>query len=613
MPVHWPAWRSSVASGAAPRPAIAADDGSLLGRVRRVLGLPEERHRGTTAGAVGGGAALTVVAALVGFVAVAAQVTPPAAADPATQATARANAPVAGEIIGRADGQLAPTAHRVVEVFPPDGARGVDPMTEIRLRFDRPMDPSRACLAWDSPDRGYRPRGLLRYDERTRTFSLPVHLTPGGMHRITARSVVRDSPLRSEDFASVEAVGAKPFSWSFTTADPGKVEGAEPPRVTSVDPPPDTQQALLTPLRVTFDRPMDPSSYGVTGPEPDPGGREPELLGHADYDPGSHTFILLLKLPTDWNSEVRLVGFRSAKGAEAAQVAFPYRTRREPLAPSLRARVARAARDNTGLVRFLERVQAARRDLPGLREDVIATRTSGPDVPGWHRSYMANGATFAMRDDRHFYAEIDEIIGIPFRIGCNGETCWFQHEAELTTVPVAEVADKNLLVGDPFNALSRAKATEVIRDRMLEDLGETTALGRPCRRIRSWDVRLVASEFLTSPADWYIDLESLLPVRIVTDDITTDFAYPHLGEPIPDDLFRRPARPGIREVQAEPLGEGFTRRFVNVMDGSDGRMSVRWGSTGPAGRGQQWLELRVRFMIEVLKATTSKVLTEWFP
>ena len=89
----------------------------------------------------------------------------------------------------------------------------------------------------------------------------------------------------------------------------------------------------------------------------------------------------------------------------------------------------------------------------------------------------------------------------------------------------------------------------MIRERKLEDLGHSNALGRPCRRIRSWDVRLVASEFLTSPIDWFIDVESLLPARINTGFFTTDFTYPHLGEPIPDDLFRRRAEPGFAKLE----------------------------------------------------------------
>jgi hypothetical protein len=327
---------------------------------------------------------------------------------------------------------------------------------------------------------------------------------------------------------------------------------------------------------------MDPYSYGVTGPEPAQAGRELELLDYPEYDPRSRTFTLVLKLPHDWNGEVRLVGFRSADGANVAPVAVPYRTRRELLAPSLRARLERAARDDTGLVRFLERVQAARRDRHGIREDVITTLTSGPGVPGWHRTYETSGATFAMRDDRHFYAEIDEIMGIPFRIGCDGETCWFRHDAELTTLPVDEVAERHLNVGDPFLAAIGAKATDVIRDRKLEDLGETNAFGRPCRHLRSWDVQLVAAEMLTYPIDWYIDVQSLLPIRIEAGPSKIDLDYPHLGEPIPDELFRKSTDTRIRETRAEPLATG-SHRFLSAIDGGEGRMSVRWGSKGPAG------------------------------
>jgi beta-lactamase regulating signal transducer with metallopeptidase domain len=55
----------------APRPAVAADDGSLLDRIRRILGLPDEQRRWATARLVGGGAAMSIVAGLVGFAALA--------------------------------------------------------------------------------------------------------------------------------------------------------------------------------------------------------------------------------------------------------------------------------------------------------------------------------------------------------------------------------------------------------------------------------------------------------------------------------------------------------------------------------------------------------------
>lgn len=567
-------------------PVVAADDGFLLNRVRRILGLPDEQRRWATARLIGVGAAMSILSGVAGFVTFTEPALTSAAAETARATDQELNLFEFIDTPGMATLEDAPAAKgapRVVEVFPPDGARGVEPITEIRVRFDRPMDPSRVFLAWDPREQfGYRVRGPLRYDDRTQTFSLPVHLTPGGLHRITAGKHA-DGPLRTEGFESVEDVAAEPFSWSFTTADQVAAEGVEPPRVTAVDPSPDTQQALVTPLQITFDRPMDPLSYGVAGPEPDSFGRQPALLDQTEYHPESRTFTLLLKLPPNWNGEVRLVGFRSAEGGNLAGVSLAYRTRREPLAKSIRARVERAGRDDPELVRFIERVQAARRDRPGLREEVLTTSTYGLKAACWHQSYATNGATFAMRGDRHFYGEVDEIVGIPFRVGSDGETCWFRSSAELRALPINEVAEKNLLVGDPFGAMSRASAREVIRERKLEDLGQANTNGRPCRRIRSWDIRLIAPDFLTSPIDWYIDIESLLPLRMDTGFYSMDFSYPHLGEPIPDEFFRRQSGPGIREVGAEPMAEGYTRRFLNVIDGSNGRMSVRWGSKGPAG------------------------------
>ena len=283
---------------------------------------------------------------------------------------------------------MAADSPRVVEVFPAEGATSVDPTTEIRLRFDRDMDPNRAFLAWDGREQaGFRTRGPLRYDPATRTFILPVSLTPGSNHRITAGRD-RGGQLKPEGFASTEGVVAERFSWSFTTAAPSPARGnAEPPRVTAVDPPPDSQVGLLTLLRVAFDRPMDPTAYGVSGPEPAELSREPELLGPPQYDREDRAFTLLLRLPQDWNGEVRLVGFRSADGALARPIVLPYRTRREPLAETLRVKVERTGRDDPELVRFIERVRAARRGVHSLREEVRTTSTFGLRSPMWHQHY----------------------------------------------------------------------------------------------------------------------------------------------------------------------------------------------------------------------------------
>jgi hypothetical protein len=39
----------------------------------------------------------------------------------------------------------------------------------------------------------------------------------------------------------------------------------------------------------------------------------------------------------------------------------------------------------------------------------------------------------------------------------------------------------------------------------------------------------------------------------------------------------------VRVTDPEPLTKGQTHRFITVIDGTNGRMSVRWGTQGPKG------------------------------
>ena len=93
--------------------------------------------------------------------------------------------------------------------------------------------------------------------------------------------------------------------------------------------------------------------------------------------------------------------------------------------------------------------------------------------------------------------------------------------------------------------------------------------------------------------DWSIDAETFLPSRVETILIHSmraysalDFKYTRLNQPIPDEEFRPETvarAPRLKAESGPPLADGYTRRFINVSDGSNGRMSVRWGMKGPKG------------------------------
>jgi hypothetical protein len=45
----------------------------------------------------------------------------------------------------------------------------------------------------------------------------------------------------------------------------------------------------------------------------------------------------------------------------------------------------------------------------------------------------------------------------------------------------------------------------------------------------------------------------------------------------------------VKAKGPEALDADYTQRFVNLCDGSDGRMSVRWGKVGPKARSSSGL------------------------
>ncbi len=142
----------------------------------------------------------------------------------------------------------------IIEVHPADGATDVESNTDIRLRFDRAMDPTLAVLEWDFGSRaGYRLRGAMRYDPAAHAFTLPVSLTPSRKHDVTLNRKGFPHAEAYEGFRADDSQTAAPFRWSFATARPKPAAGVPVPRAVSVSPISDTEVALLTPVEVTFD------------------------------------------------------------------------------------------------------------------------------------------------------------------------------------------------------------------------------------------------------------------------------------------------------------------------------------------------------------------------
>ena len=360
----------------------------------------------------------------------------------------------------------------------------------------------------------------------------------------------------------------------------------------SVSPLPDTEIARLTLLEVTFDQPMEPTGYGLKPVDPVEHPRQAALIGQPDYHPEKHRFTMRVSLPADWNGELVLQGFRGLNGNETDPIVLKYRTRRRIVSETLQAEIERASQPTEEFRRLVQKVRDARRKLTSVKEEILTIGTVGSFSPDWDQRYDCQGSRFAMQGETKFLGEVDAIMGIPFRVGSDGERCWWRGGDKQASVPFESVTEKNIAICDAFEAIKPADAAQIIRDRKLQYAGEAVVRERRCHRVRSWNLDTMSSNRFGTTREWSIDAESFLPARVETlligvfrNSYAIEFTHSHINQPIPDEEFRPPADLGAPKPDraVEPPIEGCTGRFLNVKDGSDGRMSVRWGMTGPKG------------------------------
>jgi len=395
-------------------------------------------------------------------------------------------------------------------VTPARDAVGVDPVTEIRIRFDRVMDPRSFDLQWrpirgaPKTEVGFRLREAVRYEAEHNEFVVPVRLTPGAAHRI---EVVSDdprytSPLIQRLFRSADGVPARTYDWQFRTREDG-------PEIQVGEANAATEKAH--------------SGRGMTRVE-----NESE---------------------------------RRARIAAAG--------RSEPL----RALVAKVRQRRRALKSAVERVD---------------DRTQWTEQPQWFRHLEPPGsAQFWVEGKSHFRADASGIfyVGVPLQVGGDDRTCWSRIGDQLIIGPSDSIAQKNVLIADPLHSASDQSDEAVIKELQLEYAGDVRQADRTCSRFRSWrTARRDRGE--SEYCEWLIDKQTLLPVvfeEFGGNPVRYEFSFDSIDKDLPAATFSPPSDTGLTPSKSDPLGDGYDRHFVNALDGSAGRLSVRWGKTGRAG------------------------------
>jgi beta-lactamase regulating signal transducer with metallopeptidase domain len=483
---------------------------------------------------------------------------------------------------------------RVVSVAPPNGAKDVAPVQELRIRFDRPMNPYCLKLEWLAG--GFQLNGGIRVEADRKEFVIPVRLTPGQEQKLALnRDWMREmNPSRTSrtrgGFLDADLAAANEFRWSFQTKAAAAEPGAAKPRVVSVSPASGATTPVLTFVEIQFDQPMQPPDQRLPYQETKSLMGGPNLIPSFDYDSAAHRFTIPALLKAEDDSRLTLRGFYSAQGAASDPVVLHYQAGAEALDSRYVERAKAAAKDPK-LQKLLASMKEARARLKSGIE-TVQTIDLGMSKNAFN-SIGAETATFKWQGADRVYADITGPMSMSraFVLGSDGQTCWLYSEDEKGEKRLDQTAaagtGREIVLVDPFELASRS-VEEALEEQPLVWTSNARLEGRACCRVEKWDVNLDNFTY-ASQTQWWIDEATFLPRQLVQyrpgGCQMVRFDYQDLNQPLPDSAFRPPAAPG---GDAHPLffkkeAGPDERRFLRISDGSNGRMSGRIGWHGPGG------------------------------
>ena len=471
---------------------------------------------------------------------------------------------------------------RVVSVWPPDGAKDVEPKTEIRIRFDRPMDPLTVELRWNQ-GKCIKHKGF-EYNKYDNEFVFEVILDEGSQHIISVNSQSDFlGGFRSLDDNKL----AKKFQWNFETKKKNKLLCANKPEILHVDPLQGSELPLLAVLKIKFDVPMDYDGSIIYCTSRQKKWFDYNILGnHLDYDSERNTFSIPVVLKPNWNGVIEMTGFVSSEGKKAETIKLEYSSGNKPFPQHLSDRLIKAGMSEK-LLNIMGNIKEMRSKLKSLSETVISVTSSNDRIEAYH--YL-----FKMKGNRCFYADISSLLNNTFLVGSNGKECWwyFAHKnkyaedsEKFILLPYDDVKAKNISICNSFD-LFRLDVQSAIKEYRPEYIGTAFFQDKKCYLIRTWSIEENGGFSFGSIKEWWIDAENLKVLKIESSygssKTTYIFLYDQNLPEISD--FRYPGNIKTSPQKPKPLCKDYDTRLIKIIDGSsNGIISVRWGRKGPEG------------------------------
>jgi hypothetical protein len=485
---------------------------------------------------------------------------------------------------------------RVVSVTPTNDAPAVNAVTELHVRFDRPMDPLSLKLDWESG--GFLDCEFPQYDPDKYEFTILMHLAPGALQQIVVNKPLGEDDNLSKErrqfprngFQSTDHHLAGLCVWRFHTQAIPAPARSKLPEVTALSPAPGSEVPFRTFLEIQFDQPMTPPAEAFVCLLSERGAKEPRMISRIQYDDARHAFRVPLLLPPNEKVGFTLTGFRSATGVPARPVKLQYQVSGEELAKGDREKIEAGAGEPR-LLELLETMKQKRIQLTSLAERVQNLMLCQKD--GLFVQLQSQSAAFKWQKPDQYYGDATGpmLMCSDFRIGSDGQRWWWHEESANSTnfvvCPAKEMRKLNISICDPFD-LTRETPAVAATELGLNYAGICKVGAVNYLLVEAWQIdRISEMTPYGSLMQWWIDSRNYRPAQVThfyTGFVSrTKFLYDTVNEPLPAGDFAVPKLEGLLPTSPEPLDANYTNRYINLQDGSNGSMSLRWGKKGPQG------------------------------
>jgi hypothetical protein len=296
----------------------------------------------------------------------------------------------------------------------------------------------------------------------------------------------------------------------------------------------------------------------------------------------------LLLFP-DKKSTMTLTGFYSKSGVPSDPIQLEYQVSNQALSASDRKQF-NTAETSPRLLKALEMIRRKRSKITSLSEHVQVLSLASLKN-GSFTELTAEDASFKWQWPEQFYVDAADMVltSSAFEIGSDGKNCWWRDDSDLEVCPATDIQKTKFSLCDPFG-LAHRTPQQAASAQNLKYIGVVEFDHTNCQFLEGWGWDPVAPSDMTPIGfltQWWVDKRTGLPLSIrvfwVNYIQKTRILYDSVNESLPPKDFTVPQISSLSPRQAEPLGEGYTNRFIDVNDGSDGNMLIHYGVRGPKG------------------------------